>query len=113
MGIDRIYHTKWRLPGVSVSGDHLFLLTWRANATVMVTGHPLPAPRFGKGQYDITVFNVIDGTKLTSIKLTDDSLPESPPPFAVDKGPLQIKGDTITVFKYVLQFDGKQLRPAK
>ena len=113
MGIGLIYHVRWRLSGASVSGDHLFLLTWHENATVMLTGHPLPPPRFGKGQFDITVFNVSDGTKLTSIKLTGDSLPESPPSILYGDGPLKIEGDKITVFKQVLQFDGKQLRPVK
>ena len=113
MGITRIYHVKWRLLGTSVSDDHLFLLTWHANAAVMVTGHPLPPPRFGKGQYDLSVFDASNGNKMSSVKLTGDSLPESPAPDSYNQGSLQIKGDKITVFKQVFQFDGKQLRPAK
>jgi hypothetical protein len=112
MGIDRIYHVKWRLLGTSVSDDHLFLLTWHADAAVMRTGRPLPPPRFGKGQYSLSVFNASDGNKLTSIKHSGDHLPESPPPETNDSGPLQVEGDKVTVFKQVFQFDGKQLRPA-
>jgi hypothetical protein len=113
MGIDRIYHVTWRLLGASVSDHHLFLLTWHANAAVMVTGHPLLPPRFGKGQYDLTAFRVSDGKKLNSIKLTGDRLPQSPPLKTSDNGLLQIEGDKITVFEQVLQFDGKHLRLTK
>lgn len=112
MGIDRIYLAKWRLLGASVSDDHLFLLTWHANAALMV-GNQLPPPRFSKGQYDVSVFNASNGDKLSSIKLSGDHLPKSPPPETNDSGPLKIEGDKITVFKQVLQFDGKQLRPGK
>ena len=103
MGIDRIHHVSWRLAGTSASGDHLFVLTWHAKATVLLTGGPQRAPKFNTGQWDVSVFRLRDGNKVTSIKLTGDSLPKSTGSEVYGEGPLKIKDDKITVFKQVLQ----------
>ena len=112
MGVDWIHHATSRLLGIVVSNGRVYLLTWYARAAIMHTGLPLPPPQFGQGQYDLSVFNLSSGSKLASTTIQGE-LPESPPPEAYDKGPLQIDGDKITVFNMILQFDGKQLRLTK
>ena len=111
MGITVMHHLEWRLLGVSVSSNRIYLATWRS--VKMTTGGTPVIPKNGKGTYEVSVFNASDGTKLASHSLPIAEMPQAPPPESCDQGQLSVKGDEIWILNQKLKFDGKQLRPAK
>jgi hypothetical protein len=108
MGLITTYQMEWRLLGMAVHNNRLLLLTWRSGVLSSTDG--FDGGITGKGQYDLTMFDVRDGAKLSSITIHSDQPPNAPPAESYDAGPLVIEGNRITVFERILHIDDDKLR---
>ena len=104
MGVNRIYHTSNRLLGVGASEKHLFLASWQAKATVMLSGPKTPEPKFGKGKFFLTAFNLTDGRNLGFFEIDEQPLPKH----LILFDSLKVSDGKIKIGDHLYEFNGEK-----
>jgi hypothetical protein len=108
MGIDRIYHHRARVLGITCDSQRLYVLRWEARATTLDLPNPRPTA-FGKGDYHLLVFRRADGKQLHEHRFAGGDLPPAPPEECSGRGPLRPRAGGVSCFGTAFEFQGEKL----